>query len=90
MQRFQAAHHQHGVERRHDGAGHVLDAHHADFTDGFGPATDGAGDEIPVAAKVFGGRMKHEICTERDRTRQHGRGVRIIDDNQRAGCVGDV
>ena len=42
-----------------------------------------------MAAEVLGGRVHHDVGAELQRPREHGRGERVVDAEQRAAVVGD-
>ena len=48
-----------------------------------------AADDVGVAAEVLRGRVHHDVGAEGQRLLQVGRGERVVDDQQRAGLVGD-
>jgi hypothetical protein len=78
-----------GVLRREHGAGHVLEAVEAHLGQGFRRADDGAGEQVAVAAEVFGRRMQHEVGAEFERALQIGRAIGVVDYRQGAVAAGD-
>ena len=87
-QRPQPAQHQPGVERAGDGADGVLVE--GDLLGELVVAYDErAADDVGVPAAVLRRRVDDDVGAERQRLLEVGRGEGVVDDEQRAGVVGD-
>ena len=88
-QGLDAAQHQPRVHRAGNGADRVLVE-----GDLLGDAVVGedhrSPDDVGVTAHVLRRRVHDDVGAERDRLRQIGRGERVVDDQQRAGLMGEL
>ncbi|MNR14522.1 hypothetical protein D3C85_1310040 [compost metagenome] len=84
FQRLDSPQHQEGGKGRQGGAGEVAQALQADGVDVLLAAQHGSGQQVAVAAQVFGGRMQHDIRAVFQRPLQHRCGEGVVDDGQQA------
>ncbi len=76
-ERFHPANEQEGGFGVHGAA--KVDDHVANFFDEVGAAGHGAGDDVGVAAEIFGGAVHHQVETHFDGLLQRGAGEGVVD-----------
>ena len=88
LQRLEAARAEERLERPHHAAGGVL--HEVQLVEQRLVADDQRpAEQVAVAAEVLRGRVHHDVGPQLQRPREHRRGERAVDAQQRAAPMGD-